>query len=65
MKTENKKVRFDFDLARCTNRAESVTPWNLIISARLNPYFVIAYPNFHLFLVCLLGLNKRRVYNRS
>ena len=44
--TINKKVRFVFNLIRCSNEAEAVDPWNLIISTSLNPQFVIAYPKF-------------------
>ena len=32
-----KKVRFIFNLIRFTKRAESVNPWNLIVSTSLNP----------------------------
>ena len=32
-----KKVRFIFTLIRFTKRAESVNPWNLIISTSLDP----------------------------
>ena len=44
-----KKVRFVFNLIRCTNRAKSINTWNLIVSIGLNRWFVIAYPKFNYF----------------
>ena len=63
------KVRF-LDLIKFTNKAESVYPWNLIISTSLNLSLVcdcLSQISLVLFfrLVCLVTLNKARVYNRS
>ena len=56
-----KKARFNFNLIRLANRAESVNPWNLITSLICDCLSEISL--LLLFrLACLLGLNRRKVY---
>ena len=53
-----KKVKFAFNWIRRTNRAKTINPW--IDHIYRSQSLVLFFP-----LACWLGLNKRRVYDRS
>ena len=54
-------MRFIFNLIRFTNRAESVNPWNLIITTSFSAKFLISLVLFFCS-ACLLGLNRTKAY---